>query len=65
MSLCYTQGAEEMQAMEHLMNVHASKAAKGSIADFVGYCDVAPSEATTRLTAGLWLVSTLEHSTTC
>lgn len=51
------QGAEEMAQMEHLMNVYASKAAKGGIAEFLGYCEVAASEANYRLTEGLWLVS--------
>ena len=46
-----------MAQMEHLMNVYASKAAKGSIAEFLGYCEVASSEANYRLTEGLWLVS--------
>lgn len=55
---CVTaQGAEEMAQMEHLMNVYASKAAKGGIAEFLGYCEVAASEANYRLTEGLWLVS--------
>ena len=51
------QGAEEMGQMEHLLNVYASKAAKGSIADFVGYIEVSEDEATTKLTQGVWLVS--------
>ena len=55
------QGAEEMGQMEHLLNVYASKAAKGSIADFVGYVEVADEEATTRLTQGTWLVSNNRH----
>ena len=42
--------------MEHLMNVYASKAAKGSIAEFLGYCEVASHQANYRLTEGLWLV---------
>lgn len=46
-----------MAQMEHLMNVYASKAAKGSIAEFLGYCEVAAAEANYRLTEGLWLVS--------
>jgi hypothetical protein len=46
-----------MAQMEHLMNVYASKAAKGSIAEFLGYCDVSAREANSRLTEGLWLVS--------
>lgn len=51
------QGAEEMAQMEHLLNVYASRAAKGSIADFVGYVEVDEEEATTKLTQGIWLVS--------
>jgi hypothetical protein len=45
-----------MVHMEHVMNVYATKAAKGCIADFMGYCEVEPEEATMRLTSGLWLV---------
>ena len=51
------QGAEQMGQMEHLLNVYANKAAKGSIADFVGYIEVAEEQATTKLTQGVWLVS--------
>ena len=43
--------------MEHLLNVYATRSAKGAIADFVGYVEVRESEATMRLTQGLWLVS--------
>lgn len=46
--------------MEHLMNVYASKAAKGSIAEFLGFCEVAAHEANYRLTEGLWLVRDTE-----
>ncbi len=46
-----------MGQMEHLLNVYANKAAKGSIADFVGYIEVAEEQATTKLTQGVWLVS--------
>ena len=42
--------------MEHLLNVYASRVARGHCADFLGYCEVADSEANVRLTAGLWLV---------
>jgi len=49
--------ATEMGAMEHLLNVYASKSAKNSIAKFVGYAQVMPEEATRSLTQGLWLVS--------
>ena len=54
------QGAEEMGQMEHLLNVYASKAAKNSIADFVGYIEVATEQATTKLTQGVWLVSAFD-----
>ena len=49
-------GAEEMHEMELALNIYASKAAKGHCADFIGYCTVAPEEATPSLTPGLWLV---------
>lgn len=45
-----------MVQMEHLLNVYASRTARGSIADFMGYCQVADEEATRLLTPGLWLV---------
>eukprot|EP00878_Enallax_costatus_P021670 GHUV01022959.1.p1 GENE.GHUV01022959.1~~GHUV01022959.1.p1 ORF type:complete len:156 (+),score=25.26 GHUV01022959.1:155-622(+) len=51
------EGAAEMAQMEHIINVYASKAAKGSIAEFLGYCEVSAREANYRLTEGLWLVS--------
>ena len=51
------QGAEEMGQMEHLLNVYCSKKAKGSVADFLGFCDIAPEESSKELTAGVWLVS--------
>jgi hypothetical protein len=51
-----------MAQMEHLMNVYASKAAKGSIAEFLGYCEVSASDANYRLTEGLWLVSSSSSS---
>lgn len=50
------QGAAEMGQMEHLLNVYASRVARGHCADFVGYCEVAEHEATPKLTPGLWLV---------
>jgi hypothetical protein len=46
-----------MGQMEHLLNVYVSRAAKGSCADFLGYCEVSDREATARMTAGVWLVS--------
>ncbi|GLI68475.1 hypothetical protein VaNZ11_012901 [Volvox africanus] len=58
------QGAEEMSQMEHLLNVYASRVARGHCADFQGYCEVADSEATGRLTPGLWLVWKYEGSKT-
>lgn len=48
------QGAAEMHEMEHLLTVYASKAAKESVADFLGFCEV--DEARGRLSRGLWLV---------
>ena len=42
--------------MEHVLNVYVSKAAKGSVADFMGYVEVEDQQATSRLTSGLWLV---------
>lgn len=53
-----------MGQMEHLLNVYASKAAKGSIADFVGYIEVDDEEATTRLTQGVWLVCPADPAST-
>lgn len=47
-----------MNEMEHLLNVYAAKAAKNSVADFLGYCSVNPDEANRSLTEGLWLVRT-------
>eukprot|EP00775_Hariotina_reticulata_P003693 gene3693-3953_t len=58
------EGATEMAQMEHLMNVYASKAAKGSIAEFIGYCEVLPREASHKLTEGLWLMWRYEGSNT-
>ena len=51
------EGAAELQEMELALNIYAAKAAKGHCADFIGYCTVAPEEATPSLTPGLWLVS--------
>jgi hypothetical protein len=45
-----------MQGMELVLNAYAAKVAKNHVADFLGYCEVAPDEATPRLTPGLWLV---------
>ncbi|KAG2490289.1 hypothetical protein HYH03_011241 [Edaphochlamys debaryana] len=58
------EGSTEMAQMEHLLNVYASRVARGHCADFVGYCEVADSEASVRLTAGLWLVWKYEGSKT-
>lgn len=58
-SLSVRQGAAEMGQMEHVLNVYISKAAKGSVADFMGYVEVEEQQATSRLTSGLWLVRTL------
>ncbi|KAI8466377.1 MAG: hypothetical protein J3K34DRAFT_524625 [Monoraphidium minutum] len=58
------QGAEEMAQMEHLMNVTASKSARGSIAEFLGFCEVERDQAVGNLTPGLWLVWRYEGSNT-
>ena len=50
------QGAEEMGEMEHYLNVYCSRKAKHSVADFLGFCEVAPEDARKELTAGVWLV---------
>lgn len=42
--------------MEHLINVYASKAARGSIAEFMGFMEVERQQAAGNLTQGLWLV---------
>lgn len=47
---------------EHLLNVYASRAAKGHTAAFLGFCEVSESQATTRLTSGLWLVGCMRTS---
>jgi hypothetical protein len=51
------QGAHEMNQMEHLLNVYVAKAAKNSVAEFLGYCNVTAEESNRSLTEGLWLVS--------
>ncbi|GAB4817926.1 hypothetical protein N2152v2_004972 [Parachlorella kessleri] len=56
------QGAVEMQEMEHLLNVYASKAARHSVADFLGFCEV--DTPVNRLTRGLWLVWAYQGSKT-
>lgn len=58
------QGAEQMGRMEFELNVYCSKKAKDSIADFIGHCEVTQAEAKGGLTAGLWLVSMLQHHAT-
>ncbi len=42
--------------MELLLNAYAAKVAKGHCADFLGFCEVSPGRATSKLTSGLWLV---------
>ena len=51
-----------MGQMEHLLNVYASKSARNSIANFLGYVQVMPSQASRTLTQGLWLVSSHSQS---
>jgi len=58
------EGAAEMGQMELLLNAYASKVARSHCADFIGYCEVAPDEATPRLTSGLWLMWRYEGSRT-
>eukprot|EP00884_Botryococcus_braunii_P000646 jgi/Botrbrau1/10582/Bobra.0358s0005.1 len=58
------EGAAEMNEMEHLLNVYASKAAKNSVAEFIGYCNVGYEEASRNLTEGLWLIWRYEGSKT-
>lgn len=48
------QGASEMHEMEHLITVYASRTARNSVADFLGFCE--NDETRNRLTRGLWLV---------
>jgi serine/threonine protein kinase len=50
------QGAQEMAEMEHLLNVYASSACRKSVAPFLGYIEVDPTEVRGKLTKGLWLV---------
>ena len=47
--------------MEHLLNVYAAKNARGAVAEFLGYCEVARAEASAKLTEGVWLVRRLQH----
>ncbi len=49
------QRAAELQESEHLLSAYASWAARDSVAQFLGFCDVV--RATSRLSKGLWLVS--------
>ncbi|KAK9814185.1 hypothetical protein WJX72_001933 [[Myrmecia] bisecta] len=58
------EGAAEMGYMEHLLNVYAQRAAKGSVADFMGYVDVSEDEATRNLTPGTWLMWRYEGNRT-
>ena len=56
MSPCLVQGAEEMNRMEHLLNVYAARNARGAVADFLGYCEVEHGQASGKLSEGVWLV---------
>ncbi|KAL6749507.1 kinase-like domain-containing protein [Haematococcus lacustris] len=58
------EGALAMGQMELLLNAYAGKVAKAHCAEFLGYCEVAAEEATSRLTSGLWLVWKYEGSRT-
>ena len=45
--------------MEHVLNVYAARAARGAVAEFLGYCEVERGQATAKLTEGVWLVPLL------
>ena len=50
-------GAQQVQEMEHVLNVYASKTCRStSVAPFLGYLEVSEEEAVGKLTPGLWLV---------
>ena len=59
---CCLQGAAQMGQMEHLLNVYASRAVPGKVADFIGYIDVASAQATRQLSEGTWLVSYVQQA---
>lgn len=59
---CCLQGATQMGQMEHLLNVYASRAAPGKVADFIGYIDVASAQATRQLSEGTWLVGSVQQA---
>ena len=54
------QGADEIAQSELLLNAYAARHARGCVADFLGYVDLAAdaSQISKHLTAGLWLVRT-------
>jgi len=58
------EGAEQMGQMEHLLNVYAARAAPGAVAEFRGFLEVQPEDASSRLTQGLWLVWDYEGAQT-
>ena len=43
------EGAQQMVEMEHMLNVHMANNAKGACADFLGFMNVLPTEATGRI----------------
>lgn len=50
-------GAQKIQEMEHVLNVYVNRACKASsVAPFLGYIEVDDSNASGKLTPGLWLV---------
>ena len=50
-------GAQKIQEMEHVLNVYVNRACKAtSVAPFLGYLEVDDSNASGKLTPGLWLV---------
>lgn len=50
-----------MIEMELVMNLHAAKAAKGGIAEFIGHSLVDYHQANGKLTPGLWLVRSCSY----
>lgn len=57
-----------MGKLEHVLNVHVARCAKGSCAEFMGFADVAGTDTVVdkRVTTGTWLVrSTTRCVYTC
>jgi len=58
------EGAQQMVEMEHMLNIHVSANAKGACANFLGYMNVSPKEASGRISQGLWLMWEFQGSKT-